>query len=213
MDLEPQSKSQKYSEPTADYRIQCLQEGLFFGLEYIKSQLPFAGYSYFLDGDYIFEGQTLLSLYEGKNRDSIVSLLSYLSGAYTLASCFSEIPFPFSVCAYGTPHFAYNEGEKQALLKAGMSFKKLPEEKFLSPQEFKAKRSHFDRAYLRVSRSNKEEVKRILRDSQQEFELMGNLFPKEWEDFTDCNNIQAVYPLCLQGFFPALNLKAFPEAE
>ena len=227
MDLESQIKSQKLvldpkpkdsvinkESPAVsqqpDYLIQCLQDGLFFGLDYIKTLFPFEGYSYFLDGDHIFAGQTLLSLNGGKNHKSICSLVSYLSGTYTLARCFSERYFGFSVCAYWTPSFAFNEGEKQALLQAGMILKKAPAEKFLEAQELKNKNDHSRIIYLKLSSANKDQVKSILKNSRQQFELMGDLLPKDWEDFRDFYNIQCVYPLCLQGFFPSLVMKSLP---
>ena len=187
--------------------IQCLQDGLFFGLEYLRTIFPVEGRFYFSDGDLIFKSQTAFSLNDSPNRNALVSLLSYFSGVYTLALCFSERNFNFPVCAYWTESFKFNEGEKQALLKAGLTLKKAPTKKFLNPKEFSAQSKPSENVFLKVSSSDKNQVRQILENSHQKFELMGDFTPVDWEDFRDFHNIERIYPMCLQGFFPSLAMK------
>lgn len=176
--------------------IQCLQDALFFGLEYTKTLFQeLEMHAYFSDGDLIFEGQTVLFMDGAKafEKENVLSLLSYLSGAFTLLSCFTHKEFDFSIASAPTKNFIYSEGEKQAILKAGAFVKPISDIK--------------DSDFLDGFKMKKQEVKKLLnKEPSKTYGIYGPFLPEDLEEFREFENIDFVYPACLQGSFPYSNM-------
>ena len=203
---------------TKNSSLECLQDGLFFGLNYLKKNLTLPDVSpHFREGDLIFKGQKALSLEEDSqkpapNKESLAFLLSYLSGAYTLISCFTERNFDFEIGAAGTKGFLYKEGEEQAILKAGAVFyKKL---KKAAPnfnellKELRKKTTPKESCFLNDEIFSLQEIKETLEAfPEQNFEIKASLFPSELEKWRHFKNIKTVHPSRLQGSFPLLKMQ------
>jgi len=217
--MEALSFSKNSINERRDFFIQSDQDGLFFGLECLQSflksgkgpEIPEVR-AYFHDGDCVFKGQTLLRI-DLKNNDfskeDLVSIISYLSGVYTLVSCWTERNFNFSIMAGSTPGFSFPEWEKQAILKAGAGYGLCPANVCFDPEEV---RLALDQGKRQVTLSHlkmsKEEIKSILQSLPPfvETSLKGSFFPADLEELRPfC--LKSVYPLCLQGFFPCLKMK------
>ena len=203
---------------TKNGSLECLQDGLFFGLNYLKKNLTLPDFSsYFREGDLIFKGQKVLSLEEDSqksapNKESLSFLLSYLSGAYTLISCFTERNFDFEIGAATTKDFLYREGEEQAILKAGAIFcKKLKKptpnfNEFL--KELRKKPTPKESYFLNDEIFSLQEIKETLETfPEQSFEIKANLLPSHLEKWRHFKNIKTVHPSCLQGSFPLLKMQ------
>ena len=203
---------------TKNSSLECLQDGLFFGLDYLKKNLTLPDFSsYFKDGDLIFKGQKALSLEEDSqesdpNKESLAFLLSYLSGAYTLISCFTERNFDFEIGAVATKDFLHKEGEEQAILKAGAVFyKKL---KKAAPnfnellKELRKKPTPKENCFLNDESFSLQEIKETLETfPEQNFEIKASLFPSDLEKWRHFKNLKTVHPSCLQGSFPLLKMQ------
>ena len=191
--------------------LECLQDGLFFGLDYLKQKLTLPELSaYFKDGSLIFTGQKTLYREDDSQKEEISFLLSYLSGAYTLISCFTEKNFNFKIFATHTKSFSHKEGEEQAILKAGAVFYKdsLKSLKLNEVLKLLEKQSHADIILLSENKISLSEIKKILQDFPEcSFALEVNLSPSDLEEWTEFKNIQTVYPFCLQGHFPLLKMQ------
>ena len=212
--MELLSGKEVYSEVV----IQSAQDGLFFGLDYLENSLDIEkapkAKAYFSDGDCVFKGQTLLSIEtENTKTKDLLAIISYLSGAYTLISCFTEKNFDFSICAGLSPHFELSHWEEQAILKAGAVLRPLPKE-FLSlePIQKQLKQSR-QSILLSESKISRADMKTLLKNenSSSSFELHGAFLPSDLEEFRECQNIKAVYPICLQGHFPKLEMKLIEQ--
>ena len=196
--------------------LQCLQDGLFFGLDYLKKALSLSSIdSFYSDGDCVFKGQTALYIEpaQASQKREISLILSYLSGAYTLVSCFTEKRFDFDIYAGFTKNFSHKAGEKQAILKAGADFI----EEAVKPE------LGFDEAKKRVERGGAEEVlllseekmsrlqiQKILKECSQPFDLHGSFLPSDLEEFRSFSNIRTVYSSYLEGCFPCLKMQWSP---
>lgn len=193
--------------------LECLQDGLFFGLSYLKEILPGEDFSsYCSEGRVIFKGQKALYMEESPQKETIGFLLSYLSGAYTLISCFMEKNFDFKIGASSTKGFLYKEGEEQAILKAGAS---------RTAKDLKKQAQNLDEVIKRAKKQNTEsalllsgekislpQIKKVLQDfPNQDFNVSAHLLPSDLEEWREFKNIQAVYPYCLQGGFPLLKMQ------
>ena len=191
--------------------IQSEQDGLFFGLDYLSflNEGDFSNMkTYFSDGDCIFKGQKLLSIEKAGNfkKEDVLSVLSYLSGAYTLISCFTEKNFDFSIYADLTPKFKLSQWEEQAILKAGAVKNSFPKE-FLSLEQVKRKiKQNSQFLVLSESKIKPDDIKSLLKagDTSVMFSLHGSFLPSDLEGFREYSNIKAVYSSYLQGSFPCL---------
>jgi len=198
---------------TQNNSLECLQDGLFFGLSYLKETLPATGFSSYCDeGRVIFKGQKALYMEESPQKETIGFLLSYLSGAYTLISCFMEKNFDFKIGASSTKGFLYKEGEEQAILKAGAC---------RPAKDLKKQAQDLESIIKRTKKQNMEgtlllsgdkislpKIKKVLQDfPNQDFSVSAHLLPSDLEGWREFKNIQAVYPYCLQGSFPLLKMQ------
>ena len=207
---------QSCREACSEDFIQSEQDGLFFGLSYLKESLNSESFSkitsYFSEGDCIFKGQTLLSIEwesaQSKKKD-LLSVVSYLSGAFTLVSCWTEKNFDFSICVDLTPRFELSQWEEKAVSKAGAVARSFPTE-FLSlkkiQQELKKGKSAMVLSDLKISRDH---IKSFLKASHSSvlFDLHGSFLPSDLEEFREFNNIDSVYSTYLQGPFPCLPMR------
>ena len=207
---------QPYKSAHSEVFIQSQQDGLFFGLDYLKNYLRFDDPDqikvYFSDGDCVFKNQTLLSLSEENielKKEDLLSAISYLSGAYTLISCFSAKNFNFSICADLTSDFELSRWEEQAILKAGAVVRAFPKN-FLSLEQvqnkLKQKSGSIVLSEFKISRDT---IKSCLKtaDSSIRFDLHGSFLPSDLEGFREFENIGSVYSVYLQGSFPCLPMK------
>ena len=194
--------------------LECLQDGLFFGLEYLQQKFPLAPFSsYAKSSDLIFKGQKIISLEESpkSQKEALSFLLSYLSGAYTLISCFTERHFDFKIIAGTTQNFLHQEGEEQAIVKAGALLYKNKEKPSLNFQELlkELEKTNPKESYLlNTEKLSLKEITNLLQNyPSQSFEIQAQLIPSDLEQWRDFKNIQTLYPSCLQGHFPLLKMK------
>ena len=204
-----------YKETQAECLIKSQQDGLFFGLSYLQDILTPESFSqikaYFSDGSCVFKEQTVLSmdLKSEKLKKEILFAISYLSGVYTLVSCFTEKLFDFSICANSTPDFELASSEKQAILKAGAVIQSFPI-KFLSLKEVQLRlnerNSPIILSELKITRT---QIKEILKTENPSvgFNLHGSFLPSDLEEFREFKNINTVFSAYLQGSFPFLPMK------
>ena len=219
MELTPIPPSSELSQANkTDFFIQSDQEGLFFGLEFLecflKSDDPLNTpkiTAYCQDGECIFKGQTLLRI-NFKNQDckkeDLLSIVSYLSGAYTLISCWTERNFDFSIIAGPTPDFAFSDWEEKAILKAGAVIGQCPHSVYFDSKDVhEALKRGEKEIVLSCLKMSKEEIKSILQCLPHfvKCSLQGAFFPSDLEEFRDLN-LTSVYPDSLQGFFPRLKM-------
>lgn len=135
-------------------------------------------------------------------------MVSYLSGVYTLISCWTERNFDFSIMASSTPDFALSEWEEKAILKAGAQIGQFPEDICF---DSKSVRQELDKGSKHITLSNmkmpEEKIKEILQSipSHVKCSLHGSFFPSDLEGLRSLH-LHSVYPLCLQGFFPQLKM-------
>ena len=189
--------------------------GLFFGLCYLKDFLKTEDFSklnsYFSDGDCIFKGQTLLSMSAENSlfkKQDLLSIVSYLSGAYTLISCFTERDFNFDICAGLTSNFELSDWEEQAILKAGAVVRSCPKEFLTAKQIQQHLKKENSPVLLSDLKIDSCEIKTFLKaNGSVSFDLHGSFLPSDLEEFRDFNNISSVYPVCLQGSFPCLEMQ------
>ena len=196
--------------------IQSEQDGLFFGLDYLQTCLRKEDFSktqvYFSEGDCIFKGQTLLSIetesFKFKKED-LLSAVSYLSGAYTLISCWTEKSFDFSICATSSPHFDLFQWERKAILKAGAIARPFPKELLSLEQVQRELKRNSPSIILSELKINREKIKNLLKTTDPSilFDLHGSFLPSDLEEFREFKNINSVYPVYLKGFFPCLPMK------
>ena len=207
---------QPHKKTNSEFFIQSAQDGLFFGLSYLQDCLDSENFSkiktYFSEGECIFKDQILLCMdIESVNfkKEELLSAISYLSGAYTLVSCFTEKSFDFSICANSTPNFKLSQWEERAFLKAGAFVQTFPK-KILSfdlvEKELKKRTRKILLSELKISR---EKIRNILEmaDSSCLFDLHGSFLPSDLEEFREFRNIDSVYSVYLQGSFPYLPMK------
>ena len=196
--------------------LECLQDGLFFGLEYLQQKFPLTQLSsYAKSSDLIFKGQKIISLEESpkskSQKEALSFLLSYLSGAYTLISCFTERHFDFKIIANSTQKFLHQEGEKQAIVKAGALLNQNKEKPSLNFQELlkELEKTNPQESYLlNTEKLSLKEITNILQNyPSHSFEIKAKLLPSDLEQWRDFKNIQAVQPFYLQGHFPLLKMK------
>ena len=193
--------------------LQCLQDGLFFGLDYLKKALTLSSVdSYYFDGDCVFKGQTVLYIKpeQASQKREISLILSYLSGAYTLVSCFIEKRFDFDVCAGFTKNFSHKEGEKQAVLKAGADFIEeavKPKLDFNEVKKRAEKRGAEEVLLLSEEKMPRLQIQKILKERSHPFDLHGSFLPSDLEEFRPFSNIRAVYSSYLEGRFPRLKMQ------
>ena len=229
------SNLKSFDKIKQDFFIQSEQDGLFFGLEFLKHILkpyPCSITAYLKDGDCFFKGQTCLELClpfltlpdsslsedfsqnERIEKQDILSALSYFSGLYTLVSCWTERDFDFSIMAGLTPDFSFPEWEKKAILKAGGALKKpLKNECFLKEEVKQALKKGEEQVSLNSSKMSKKELKEILEEMPPYVEvfLRGSFWPSELEEFRDFN-LKSVIPNQLEGYFPSLKMKIIESA-
>ena len=196
------------SESYLDISIQSLQDGLFFGQAYLNP----AGFptvkTYFSDGECVFKGQTILSVEDSPHleKQKLLSAISYLSGAYTLISCWTERNFDFSICVDLNPELELFQCEKQAILKAGAVPCIFPKE-FLSLDKIQKKIEKSSQTiFLSDTKISRAEIKNLLKTSNSftKFNLHGSFFPSDLEEFREFENISAVYSVYLEGSVPCL---------
>ena len=214
-----------FEKMSEEFFIQSEQDGLFFGLDCLKKVLEsedtsnaFEVTSYLQEGECVFQGQTLMkiNLKDKKlEKESFMSILSYLSGAYTLVSCFTERNFDFSIMACSTPDFILFEWEEKAILKAGGLIQKCPEticchsdhdvNQFLEKGE--------KQIILNGLKMSKEEIKNTLQSLPPSIEssLFGAFLPYDLEEFRFFQ-LKSIYPICLQGCFPRLKMKLYEDS-
>ena len=208
-----------FSEKTrTEFFVQSEQDGLFFGLEFVRyflkseeTEAPEVT-AYLSEGECVFKGQTLFRInLRGKDlkKGELMSVVSYLSGAYTLISCFTEKNFDFSVMACSTPGFSFSDWEEKVILKAGGFIQKCPENICFRLEEVHQALERGDtQIILSYSKISREKIKSISSSlpSSVELSLQGSFLPSDLEDFRDFN-LKSVWPLCLQGHFPLLKMK------
>ena len=223
--MEPASDFYSLSLPekeTQEFFIQSEQDGLFFGVDFLQHFLKNSNFkdqsvtTYLQDGDCILEGQTCLKVNlkdKTLKKEDLLSIVSYLSGAYTLLSCFTEKNFDFSIMASSTPDFSLSEWEKKAILKSGCLIQKCPENICFYPKDvIQALNKGEKQIILSNLKMSKEEIKTILRDlpSSVTASLHGSFIPSDLEKFS-AFKLNSVWPVCLQGFFPLLKMKIVEE--
>ena len=192
--------------------LECLQDGLFFGLEYLKTKLTPSDFStFFKDGSLILKGQKAFYREEESQKENIAFLLSYLSGAYTLVSCFTGRNFPFKIGATVTKDFIHKEGEEHAILKAGAVLSKESKEPVRNLEyllkELK-KTDPKDCCFLSEKKISRQEIKQTLETfPEQDFNVEGHFLPSDLEKWRGFKNIKTVQPYCLQGNFPLLKMQ------
>ena len=206
-----------------DFFIQAEQDGLFFGVEFLELFLSsqadrstFKITSYFQDGHCIFKGQTGLRVCikdQIFSKEDLTSLVSYFSGVYTLVSCFIEKQFPFSLMASSTPEFIFSDWEEKTILKAGALVDKTPNKICFSSKDVQSFLAQGDKQItLSNLRMSKEEIKNLLNELPLSVEpsLQGTFFPLDLEEYSSFP-LKSVWPDCLQGFFPCLQMKSFSK--
>ncbi len=205
------------------FLIQSEQDGLFFGSEFLQHILKSKASdsivtSYLQDGDCVFKGQIGLSfnLKTGAfKREDLLSVVSYLSGAYTLLHCFAEKNFDFFIMAAPTPKFDFSEWEEKIIIKAGCHIQKCSKNICWRPEHItQALKKGNQQITLSNLKMSKAEIKKTLVSLPPSVttNLHGNFLPSDLEEFT-AFNINAVWPLCLQGFFPCLKMKILEESN
>ena len=212
------SFSQPSRQTLPEFCIQSEQDGLFFGLDFLQNFLKDKEQAseftaYLQEGGCVFKGQTLLKM-DLKNslfkKEDILSLVSYLSGAYTLLSCFTERNFDFTIAACSTSGFSFSDWEEKAVLKAGAVVQKLRKEACCYSEEevYQALERGNKQIVLSDLKMSKEKIKSLLQTipSSMECSLLGDFLPSDLEEFRSFH-LQSVYPLCLQGYFPCLKMK------
>lgn len=210
----PYSSSVKSS---SDFIVQSLQNGLFFGLEFLEDFLksensPSQILPYFQDGDCIFKDQKVLRIHlkdPKVQKEELLSMISYLSGVYTLVSCWTERNFDFSIMANSTPGFDFSDWEEKAILKAGAFISPLPQKVLISPEEVQPfLDTPGNSLILSDSEMSHEEIEGILKSlpSFIKVSLQGSFFPEDLEKFR-AYHLDSVYPSSLQGHFPCLEMK------
>jgi len=195
--------------------LECLQDGLLFGINYLKSSLDFTDFTaHFKEGDLILKGQKILSIDKPEatqpktTQKDLAFLLSYLSGAYTLTACFTEKPFHFKIGARSTKDFKHKKGEEQALTQAGALLSHKPKKPIQNLQELSTKSKQKDKLFLSDEFLSLAEIKQALQNSpEQNFEVEAQIFPSDLEQWRKFKNIQAFYPRGLQGNFPRLKMQ------
>ena len=208
----------EFSRQTAsEFCIQSEQDGLFFGLDFLRDFLKENDQTaefiaYLQEGECVFKGQTLLKVNLKDNlfkKEDILSLVSYLSGAYTLLSCFTERNFDFAIAACSTPGFSFSGWEEKAILKAGAVVQKPEETVYCSNEEVRQALERGNKQIvLSTLKMSKEQIKNLLKSfpSFKECSLQGDFLPFDLEEFRSFR-LKSVYPLCLQGCFPRLKVK------
>jgi len=195
---------------TKTLSLECLQDGLLFGIDGLKEDFPDL-FPHFKEGDLILKGQKILSTKEGKSKlpkEDFAFLISYLSGAYTLISCFTERLFDFKIGASSTKNFLYKKREEQAILKAGAFLYNKFKKPVSSFDELSKKSNSTESYFLSDSLFSLKEIKQALESfPQQNFEVKAKLFPSDLEDWRHFKNIKSFYPDCLQGNFPLLKMQ------
>lgn len=209
----------KKQEKVQDFFFQSEQDGLFFGLDFLNHILSPKDHvekpeitAYFQDGDCIFKNQTILRIQQLQTnvfeKKELLFVISYLSGVYTLVSCFIERQWDFSIIGSSSDDFLFFEWEEKAISKAGGLVQKTPQKMFFSQKEvLQAIEAGEKKIILNSLKINVVELKNILQKfPQTEFSLYGSFLPEDLEEFR-YDNISSVYPLCLQGSFPCLKMK------
>ena len=210
-----------YNGDEQSYCVSARQDGLFYGEEFLQCFFKKRGgkyeiKSYLQDGDCVFKGQTIFQIQiKGKlqEEEELLSAISYLSGAYTLISCWTEKAFDFSIKALPTPDCFLSPWEKQAILNAGAEIQKPPEKIYFQAKEVE-QALQMEEKHLVVSSSkiSFKEIKNILQSLPPSIEigLEGDFSPSDLEEFRDFP-LQAVWPRHLQGFFPRLKMSIKPN--
>ena len=215
----PLSLSEK---ETQEFSIQSEQDGLFFGLDFLQDFLKNSNFkdqsvtAYLQDGNCILEGQTCLKVNltdKTLKKGELLSIVSYLSGAYTLLSCFTEKNFDFSIMASSTPGFPFSEWEEKAILKSGCLVQKCLENICFHPENAVQTLNKGEKQIILSNlKMSKEKIKDILRDLPPSVtaSLQGSFLPSDLEEFSTFK-LDSVWPVCLQGFFPCLKMKIIEE--
>jgi len=212
--------SPSFEKMPQEFFVQSGQDGLFFGLDCLKevleSQEAFHSFeitNYLQEGDCVFKGQILMKVHlknKEMKQEDLISILSYLSGAYTLVSCFTERNFDFSIMACSTPDFFLSAWEEKAILKAGGFIQKCLENicchsdhdvnQLLEKGE--------KQIILNGLKLSKKKIKSIFKSlpSSIESSLFGTFLPHDLEEFRFFQ-LKSVYPICLQGHFPHLKMQ------
>lgn len=210
----------KFSEKTGQsFSILSDQDGLFFGVEFLQKLLEAPGglesselTAYQKDGDCIFKGQTLLNIHlrnTNFKKEDLVSAVGYLSGAYTLVSCFTEREFNFSITACPTPGFLFADWERRLIEKARALVQKCPDNVYFYRDEVQQALNRGEqKIVLSALKISKKDLLDILQTMPYNVEvcLQGNFLPADLEEFRDLN-LKSVYPLCLQGYFSSLKMR------
>ena len=216
------SRPHFFKKGIQEFSIQTEQDGLFFGLEFLKDFFKSDNDSpeitaYLQEGECVFKGQILMRIHLKNKRykmEDIVPVVSYLSGAYTLISCFTERNFDFSVMACSTPRFSLSEWEEKAILGAGGLIQKSPEDIscYSENDVHQALEKGGRQIVLSCLKMSKKKIRDILQSLPHSVEpsLQGPFFPYDLEGFRDFH-LKSVYPICLQGCFPQLKMKICAE--
>ena len=199
--------------------IQAEQDGLFFGLEFLQSLLSaenseaFEITAYKQDGECVFKGQILLKIQLKTDRfkkEDLISVVSYLSGACSLTACFAYEDFDFSIMACSTQGFCFSKWEEKALLKAGAVIGKSPSSACSRLKEARQiLNTGRKQIALNAETVSVQALKRTLDQlpSFAEISLQGPFLPSDLEELRGfC--LKAVFPSCLQGYFPRMKMKA-----
>lgn len=214
----PSSFLSAAKKPSEDFCIRAGQDGLFFGLGFLHSilktpnDIPSPVIAYLQEGDCIFKGQICIKIdLTGTDfkKEDLISVVSYLSGAYTLLSCFTERNFDFSVMVNPTPDCSFSKWEEKACLKAGCNIQKPPANICFHPEVIeKALKKGEKQIVLSNSKMSNEDIKHILKGFPPFVTacMVGDFSPSDLEDFSGFHHLKAVWPTCLQGFFPLLKM-------
>ncbi len=222
MNLEPVlSFSAHSSKSPLAFFIQAEQDGLFFGRDLLKhylknknGHLPDEIIIYPEEAGCIFKGQTILAYYgEVLKQKTALSIVSRLSGVYTLVSCFTERNFDFSVMACASSDSFFSPWEEKAILRAGACIQKKSIDNvcFYPEEGGKALERGDKQIVLSSSKMPTEEIKNILKQAPRStsISLQGSFWPSELEEFRNLN-LKSVYPMALNGLFPLLPMKIRP---
>lgn len=217
--VSPSLPSKHSKKIKSDFCIQSDQDGFFFGLEFLNWFLKSEDeadtsevISYFQDGECVFKGQTLLKINlkkEDLEKEDLMSIVSYLSGTYTLVSCWTKRNFDCAIMACPTSDFLFSDWEKSAILKAGALVAQCPSPVRSSIGEVHQaiKKGEKQIVLNYPTKVSKEEIKDMfqLLPPFVEISLQGSFFPSDLEELR-AFNIKSVYPICLQGHFPRLQM-------
>ena len=200
-----------YKKPQS-YQIIFEQDAIFSGFEYFNYvsetslENPENIIWHIKEGEAILKGQSCVEIFqETKNLQEVIKIISYLSGASTLARCYAEAFNPPSVVGSPLKDSPLFEWEIKSLLMGGVDAKpSLPEKICYCEKDLNLQ----DPVIALSSEIPKDELKKLLKKipSHKVKGLYGPILPQNLEKLNELP-INVIWPEILHGVFPCVRIK------